>query len=267
MNPRSVPRRAERPLRSAVLWSTLTACTALACHRPRHATPFQVVPRYWLRAEPAESALASAAQRLRESVASTLREGVLEEGFPRECTVIEPEIRTAPFVPECVEGGATPDGLVLDHSGHFVQFVPIDFLSARPFLFEVYLIPDSATPASLTREALLEYPHVAITHVVLTESTYRRWLSAIMRGIRAAGAVPFGNGSPASSPQGRTPEQGVQRPPTYFQEYGSPGEPLDYIRLGASRPSSSKVRLRTRTQYSDSASHDACCSRSVSVRM
>jgi len=167
------------------------ACSVLACHRPRPPTPFQVTPRYWLRSEPTESALASALQRLRKSVASALRDGVLDEGFPRECTVVEPVIRTAPFVPECVEGGATPDALALDRSGHFIQFVRIDFLSARPFLFEIYLIPDSATAASLTPEALLDVPHVAITHVVLTESTYREWLSAMMRGIRAAGAEPL----------------------------------------------------------------------------
>jgi len=189
------------------LWLTLMACTALACHRPGHPTPFEVVPRYWLRSEPTDSALAWALQRLRESVASSLGEGVLEEGFPRECTVIEPEVRTAPFVPECVEGGGTPDALVLDHSGHFIQFVPIDFLSARPFLYEVYLIPDSATAASLTLEDLLEYPHVAITHVVLTESTYRQWLSAIMRGIRAAEAEPFGDGLPEGSSASATARQ------------------------------------------------------------
>lgn len=183
--------RASTTVRNAVPWLMLTACAALGCHRPSPGTPFQVVPRYWLRSEPTESALATAVQRLRESVATSFREGMLEEGFPRACTVVEPEVRTTPFVPECVEGGSNPDGLVLDDDGRFVQFVPIDYLSARAFLFEVYLIPDSATAASVTREALSAYPHVGIPHVVLTESTYQRWLSAIMRGIRAAGAKPL----------------------------------------------------------------------------
>jgi hypothetical protein len=81
--------------------------------------------------------------------------------------------------------------LLLDSTGRFIQFVTIDFLSSRAFLFEVYLIPDSATVSILTPEALLEYPHVAIPHFPLPEDTYRQWLSAVVRGIRASGAEPL----------------------------------------------------------------------------
>ena len=84
-----------------------------------------------------------------------------------------------------------PDGLLLDSTGTFLQFVPIDFLSSRPFLFEVYLLPDAATAATLTPEALLGYPHVAIPHFELAEATYQQWLSAVEHGIEASGAKPF----------------------------------------------------------------------------
>jgi hypothetical protein len=84
-----------------------------------------------------------------------------------------------------------PDGLLLDSAGTFIQFVAIDFLSSRLFLFEVYLLPDGATAAILTPEALGEYPHVAIPHFELSEATYRQWLTAVERGIQASGAKPF----------------------------------------------------------------------------
>jgi hypothetical protein len=93
--------------------------------------------------------------------------------------------------PKCLEGGPTPNGLLLDSTGSFLQFVPIDYMSSRAFLFEVYLVPDSGTGSALTPETAFEYPHVAIPHFPLPEDTYRQMLRAVVRGIRASGAVPF----------------------------------------------------------------------------
>jgi hypothetical protein len=138
-----------------------------------------------------QDALSLAVQRVRASVAQSFRDGILDEGFPRDCSVTEPAVRTVPFEPKCLEGGLTPDGLLLDASGSFIQFLPIDFLSSRAFLFEVYLISDAASVSTLTPEALLEYPHVAIPHFPLPAANFRQWLSAVVRGIRASGAQPF----------------------------------------------------------------------------
>lgn len=178
-------------LRTGSVCLKICACLVLAACHGSSVAPFEIVPRYWMQAEASDEALASAVQHVRASVARSFADGVLKAGFPRDCTVTEPEDRTVPFTAVCVEGGAAADGLLLDSDGRFIQFVPIDFLSARAFLFEVYLIPDAATAARLTPEALLVYPHVAIPHFQMSESTYRQWLSAIMRGIRAAGAEPF----------------------------------------------------------------------------
>jgi len=163
----------------------------IACHPADPSDSFRVPNRFWLEAPQGQEALSVAIQRIRSSVAQSLGNGVLDEGFPIECTVTEPAQRAAPNNPKCLEGGATPDGLLLDSSGRFLQFVPIDFLSSRAFAFEVFLIPDAATASILTPEALLDYPHVAIPNFPLPEASYREWLSAVVRGIRASGAEPL----------------------------------------------------------------------------
>jgi hypothetical protein len=169
----------------------LVWAVAAACHTANPAPSFRVQNRFWLESGREQAALTLATQRVRASVAQALSDGVLETGFPRDCTVTEPEAPTVPFDPECLEGGAMPDGLLLDSTGTFLQFVAIDFLSSRLFLFEVYLVPDGATAAILTPEALAEYPHVAIPHFELAEATYQQWLAAVERGIQASGAKPF----------------------------------------------------------------------------
>jgi hypothetical protein len=81
-----------------------------------------------------------------------------------------------------------PDGLLPDSSGSFFQFVAIDFLSARTFLFQVCLIPDAEEARDLSPEDLLAYPHMAIPYFPLSDTTYRDWLDAVVSGIRDAGA-------------------------------------------------------------------------------
>lgn len=164
---------------------------ATACYTASPDPSFSVANRFWLGSGRDQAAVSVAAQRIRASVAQALGDGVLETGFPRDCTVTEPEIRTVPFDPECLEGGSMPDGLLLDSTGRFLQFVAIDFPSSRLFLFDVYLVPDAATAAILTPETLVEYPHVAIPHFEMSEATYQQWLTAVERGIQASGAKPF----------------------------------------------------------------------------
>ena len=180
------------PKRSTPLLVLLSVGVAtLGCHPVDPPGSFRVPNRFLLESPHDQDALSVAVQRLRASVAQSLQDGVLDEGFPRDCSVSKPALRITPFHPKCLEGGPTPDGLLLDSSGRFIQFVAIDFLSSRAFLFEVYLIPVAANASILTPEALLEYPHLAIPHFPLPEATYRQWLSAVVRGIRASGAQPF----------------------------------------------------------------------------
>lgn len=188
--------RVARPLESGQRFAPRLALlfvsiALFACQPADPSDSFRVPSRFWLEAPQDQEALSVAIQQIRLSVAQSLSTGVLETGFPLECTVTEPAQRAAPNNPKCLEGGTTPDGLLLDSSGRFLQFVPIDFLSARAFAFEVFLIPDAATASILTPEALLDYPHVAIPHFPLPEASYREWLSAVVRGIRASGAEPL----------------------------------------------------------------------------
>jgi len=189
---RYLAKRGRGPVRCGPLLVALGMGVAvLACQPNTSSQPFRVPNRYWLESQHDEAALSVAAQRIRVSVARSLRNGVLAVGFPRDCTVTAPPMLPASANLNCLEGGPTPDGLLLDSTGSFLQFVPIDFLSSRAFLFEVYLVPDSATGSALTPETAFEYPHVAIPHFPLPEDTYRQMLRAVVRGIRESGAVPF----------------------------------------------------------------------------
>ena len=170
------------------MWSCLIASGSAACHRAVSPEPPLLGSPFWLPSDTGEAALSSAVERLRAAVASSLADGVLEDGFPRDCTVREPADRGGPFVSECVEGGPSPDGILLDDEGRFLQLVAIDFTSARFFPLEIYLLPDAGIADGTTPETLRSYPYVAIPSLPLSEENARPLLRAILRGLRAAGA-------------------------------------------------------------------------------
>ncbi len=168
--PGSIPKPCRVRTRPTLLLAGFSMVyAAVACHPKDPPEAFSVPPRFWLESPNGRDGLPATVRRLRAAVAH----------------------RTVPFDPKCVEGGPAPDGLLLDSDENFLQFVEIDFLSSRAFLFEVYLIPDAAMASTLTPEALLDYPHVAVPHFPLPAATFREWLNAVVRGIRAAGARPF----------------------------------------------------------------------------
>ena len=168
----------------------LLAATA-ACRTVASDESFTVKNRYWLASDVDSATVNAVMGKLRSSVAKSFSDGVLEPGYPRECGVTRPPVSAGPVYPECLQDAAPYDGLQLGSGGEFLQFVTLDFPSPRWFIFEVYLIPEPETVSRLTPEELSEYPRVGVPSFALQESTYRQWLTAVSRGIEAAGGVPF----------------------------------------------------------------------------
>jgi len=146
----------------------------------------EVHARWWMVTQEGPLALDQAVRRVRDGVARAMA-GVLEDGYPKRCTVQEPEDRSRPFTPVCVEGGITQDGLLVSEDGQFIRFTGIDFMDSRAHQYVIDLVPSEAAVAELSPEERVALPHVAIPYVPMDATNYRERLPAVERGIRMAG--------------------------------------------------------------------------------
>lgn len=165
----------------------------LGCGTPPEepAPRLSLITRYWLPSPGDSASVAEAAAALHRAVAEALSDGVLAEGYPRPCGVLTHPPPTGPYFPECAESAPDPNALKLSgDDGDFIEFETVDYLNARPFTFEVYLLPDSDVAAREIAQ-LGTYPRIAIPPFPLRASNYRGVLMAIAAGIRSVGAVPL----------------------------------------------------------------------------